>query len=88
MILLYPLTILRTGDKIKLLAAVAVVADGTHTEVVTYTGDDNDVSISHAAYIMGRLIDALVNTYEIEVSDTEQQSAMRLAGQPERWVNT
>lgn len=85
--LLYPLTILRTGDKIKLLAAVAVVADGTDAQVVRVTGEDGDVSIAEAARIVMCLIDNL-RGLEIDVPDQMQVEAFKLAGMPDLWRTT
>lgn len=87
MTLIHPLTILRTGDKIKLLAAVAVVADGTDAQVVRVTGEDGDVSIAEAARIVMCLIDNL-RGLEIDTPDQMQVEAFKLAGQPEAWINT
>lgn len=87
MTLLYPLTILRTGTTVKLLAAVAVVADGTDAQVVRVTGEDNVATIEEASRIVWRLVGDL-RGLEIDVADTDQQAAIRLAGQPEKWIST
>lgn len=82
--LLYPLAIIKTGEAIKLLAAVAVVADGTRVEVFKRVGFDDCVSIQHAARIMGELIDTLM-TVEVDVPDQMQVEAFKVCGQPEKW---
>lgn len=85
MTIIHGLKILHHGN---CLAAIVVIADGLDAKIVRYSGDDNRCDEAEAYRITASIINALVNNYEIDVHDVEQQLWFKASGDRARWVTT